>query len=229
MIEEYIMVGIVNVFGVKPDFVLPVFKKGNSENLYVQMGENETITGMLEVDDDMAQRVLFFEDRSLFEHAGVSFSDSDPVYFFQTGKRVYIGNAKAMFAFFSGYRAPSNRVKEEIKMFRNTNPKSYKEYLLSQKPVELEQFTPNKGMTSHALKVVKVLAFEGNNLEIYMHHNNGERLKLEFVYASTKVHVLSARRRHLANTGKMVKKRRQFKAAKAAKTLKTAPKVKKAP
>lgn len=198
MSENYRMVGIVNVFGVIPDFVLPVFEKPFSDKLYVQMGESETVTEMLEIGEDLAQRVYFYDDVNPFREVNITDEYRQPFYCFQTENGVFIGNAMDVFEFFEVYHFNSKRVKEEIKQFRKDNPHSYRMYLASRRKRKITKNVYCDDKRERPQKVVKVIPPRQSSITIHMKRKKSKKKLFVLLLKTPSVRVPIPNRKRVA-------------------------------
>lgn len=114
MTEQYILIGTLNLLGIFPDFVLPVFKNG--ETYYFQDGENNTINRFEKVKETTIPRIVPTLDN---RYNSITISvNSAPLYAFQTDENHFvIGDASRLCSFFETYQSKNEILTKEINDF----------------------------------------------------------------------------------------------------------------
>lgn len=114
MTERYTLIGTLNLLGIFPDFVLPVFKRG--ETYYFQDGENNIINRFEKVKETAISRIVPILDN---RHKAITINVySAPIYAFQSDENHFvIGDAHHLCSFFKTYHSKNEILTKEINDF----------------------------------------------------------------------------------------------------------------
>ncbi len=115
MKSQYQLVGFINLFNIIPDFVFPVFKKGNE--LYFQEGENNYIKRFGIIKQNIIEKIIPLDN--IYNNRPIIIGlDSQPIYAFQESKQnIIYGIASEIKRYFKKYIPLNNILKHEIADF----------------------------------------------------------------------------------------------------------------
>lgn len=119
--EKYRLVGIMNMFDIVPDFVMPIFE--NNNKLYFQIGKMKTltITEFTPVKESAIKHVILFDKltNNLRQPKKLTLED-DPLFSFQTSKNyVFIGTYEEMKEYLLSFETTDEKLIENIEDFLN--------------------------------------------------------------------------------------------------------------
>lgn len=126
MLENFRLVGVMNMFGIVPDFVYPIFEKDNQ--YYFITGDEETLKteGFEVVKESAIKRIVWLSELKTNEFEPREFNkESEPIFAFQvSGTEVYIGVFKEIEDFLQTFETDDRILKKQIKDFiTNTGTK----------------------------------------------------------------------------------------------------------
>lgn len=124
MKECYTLVGVINLFELYPDFLFPVYEKGNE--YFFHNGANDQIESFDRVKDVIKEKIIFFDDTDYpiinvckkrhYHEKGT------PAYAFQDeNKVIFCADLEVMLAYIKNYRTEDVYVKEDIYEFFSEN------------------------------------------------------------------------------------------------------------
>lgn len=135
----YYLYGFLNMFKIVPDFVFPVFMHENI--LYIQEGENNTITSMVPLEEALYDKVVSINKYDIICQTKKQFIISSflsPQYAFQTSQQEIIyGSSMYLQKFFRTYQTNDPILKQEIRDFIMDN-------LLATRTALIHNTTPEK-------------------------------------------------------------------------------------
>lgn len=112
MLNKYKLVGFINLFGVIPDFVYPVFEREGE--YYFQHGNNDRIEEFEKVKSDLYQQVIPLIDRK----NTIIDLDSDPIYAFQSEEQnIHYGHAPDIKKYLLTVKTDDSILSKEIRDF----------------------------------------------------------------------------------------------------------------
>lgn len=113
----YKFVGVINFFGIYPDFVCPVFEKNGK--YFFQRLENGIVTSFKEIKEEIYLMMIRFLDVSKFKNINMKhFVGSKQIVAFQLDKNnFFIGDIDAVASLISTFETDDNILREEIDIF----------------------------------------------------------------------------------------------------------------
>ncbi len=112
MLNKYKLIGFINLFGVVPDFVFPVFE--NEGEYYFQHGNNDRIEEFEKVKSDLYKQIIPLIDRK----NTIIDLDSDPIYAFQSEQQdIRYGHASDLIKYLLTVRTDDSILNKEIRDF----------------------------------------------------------------------------------------------------------------
>lgn len=115
--DNYKFVGIMNRFGVYPDFVYPIFE--NNGKFYFPKASNGIIISFREIKDvNYIKKIRFLDDfefDNLYDYYDVG--DEQVIAFQLNQKDFYISDLKSFVPFIKNYKTDDYILKEEIDVF----------------------------------------------------------------------------------------------------------------
>ena len=121
MVDEYKLVGFLNVFGIIPDFVYPVFEKNNI--YYYQDGTKTAIKRFIPIKNNDISRISFFKEFQQLNFEAPSFVvklNSPPLDAFQPNSDTIVcGTAPYLSEYLSTYNTDNKVLANEIESLIN--------------------------------------------------------------------------------------------------------------
>ena len=115
----YKFVGVINFFGVCPDFVYPIFKK--DDKYYFQKTNNTIITSFNEIKDNLRINMINFLDKDTTKFINIKneyYIGNEAVVAFQTDKNEFlISDTSSFVSFISKFVTEDHILIEEIDTF----------------------------------------------------------------------------------------------------------------
>lgn len=120
--KTFKLVGLVNVLGIFPGFVLPVFICEQDGKMYMQEGDDDTLTlnSFFQAESyGVLKNVVFLENVNKNEFTPSVFTiDSKPIFAFQiSAENYFIGYVDEMKKFLKAYSTENEILKREIDDF----------------------------------------------------------------------------------------------------------------
>ena len=121
--EEYKLVGILNMFNLLPDFIYPIFEKDNKYYLLTGDMKTKTIETFKKVKESKVDDITFIKDmKTNIKDEIILTISSSPIFGFQTSKdEVYFGKYEEMVKFLREFETDDKLLKEQIEDFVSYN------------------------------------------------------------------------------------------------------------
>ena len=113
--EQYRLIGFLNIFDIIPDFLYPIFQ--NKDKYYFQDGCNDKIKNFVPVKSSVYSMIRKSNEfkEIIGESNVILTTKSDPIYAFQIeSEKIVCGESKYILEFFKTYSTNDKNLKEEI-------------------------------------------------------------------------------------------------------------------
>lgn len=124
MIEGYRFVGVLNLFNLYPDFLFPIYQKG--EEFFFHNGKKNRIYSFEHITESVRKKIIFlnYKDMCIINDSNNQyfFEHDTPVYAFQKNERqIFCADLGNMIKFLSSFTTEDAILKKQIEKFINEN------------------------------------------------------------------------------------------------------------
>ncbi|MBD5534993.1 MAG: hypothetical protein HDQ99_04965 [Lachnospiraceae bacterium] len=156
MMEYYRLVGVINLFGLYPDFLFPVYERGNE--YFFHNGSENQIECFDRVKDSITENIIFFKDTDCpiinMCRSQLYYKEGKPAYAFQDeNKIIFCSDLGVMLMYLDSYQTEDVYVKEAIYEFILENKSFFK---------EKRDFLPIKNYINSRLSTVMEKQYQHN-------------------------------------------------------------------